>query len=170
MNGAELIAAERRRQVEAEGWTPEHDDEHQGNALAWAGRCYIDAATIPAGQREFVTRPPLNWPWDASWWKPDIDPIRNLVKAGALIAAEIDRLQRAAPPQDGEGRMSLLARLRAAESQVERYRNALEALIDAASAEADSLWEERETPAPEGFRYPIEYAIDDARKVLDERA
>jgi hypothetical protein len=37
------------------------------------------------------------WPWDPSWWKPSPDPIRNLVKAGALIAAEIDRLQRRQP-------------------------------------------------------------------------
>jgi hypothetical protein len=34
------------------------------------------------------------WPWDEKWWKPSTNPIRNLVKAGALIAAEIDRLQR----------------------------------------------------------------------------
>lgn len=33
------------------------------------------------------------WPWDAKWWKPSDDPIKNLVKSGALIAAEIDRLQ-----------------------------------------------------------------------------
>jgi hypothetical protein len=39
------------------------------------------------------------WPWDQDWWKPSPDPIRNLVKAGALIAAEIDRLQRLAPPE-----------------------------------------------------------------------
>lgn len=37
-----------------------------------------------------------SWPFDASWWKPSNDPIRNLIKAGALIAAEIDRLQRLA--------------------------------------------------------------------------
>lgn len=37
------------------------------------------------------------WPWDENWWKPSLDPIRNLVKAGALLAAEIDRLQRSKP-------------------------------------------------------------------------
>jgi hypothetical protein len=36
--------------------------------------------------------PPPNWPWDAKWWKPSVDHVRNLVKAGALIAAEIDRM------------------------------------------------------------------------------
>jgi hypothetical protein len=38
--------------------------------------------------------PPDDWPWDWRFWKPSVDPIRDLVKAGALIAAEIDRLQR----------------------------------------------------------------------------
>lgn len=28
-DGVALIAAERRRQIEAEGWTPQHDDEHE---------------------------------------------------------------------------------------------------------------------------------------------
>ncbi len=38
-----------------------------------------------------------SWPWDEEWWKPDNDAVRNLAKAGALIAAEIDRLQRLQP-------------------------------------------------------------------------
>ena len=36
---------------------------------------------------------PDDWPWSDKWWKPK-DKIRDLVRAGALIAAEIDRLQR----------------------------------------------------------------------------
>lgn len=36
------------------------------------------------------------WPWATDWWKPSDDPITNLVRAGALIAAEIDRLLREA--------------------------------------------------------------------------
>ena len=86
MNGAELIAAERLRHTEVEGWTPEHDDEHTDGELASAAAAYI----FPDGHDHF-------WPWDESWWKPSDDPIRNLAKAGALIAAEIDRLQRATP-------------------------------------------------------------------------
>jgi len=38
--------------------------------------------------------PPAAWPWEWDQWKPSLDPIRNLEKAGALIAAEIDRLRR----------------------------------------------------------------------------
>lgn len=33
-----------------------------------------------------------NWPWREESFKPSDDQIRNLTKAGALIAAEIDRL------------------------------------------------------------------------------
>jgi hypothetical protein len=92
-DGIALIAAERRRQIEDEGWTPEHDDEHDNHELSEAAACYalgVPAAVSPANG----ARVPL-WPWDESWWKPG-DRVRDLVKAGALIAAEIDRLQRAA--------------------------------------------------------------------------
>lgn len=36
---------------------------------------------------------PEGWPWDDVWWKPK-DPRTNLVKAGALILAEIERMDR----------------------------------------------------------------------------
>lgn len=101
MNGSELIAAERQRQVDREGWTPEHDDAHDGGELLYAARAYTFAASTQTagGDTELaamlLNHAPPWWPWDRSWWKPTDDPIRNLVKAGALIAAEIDRLQRA---------------------------------------------------------------------------
>lgn len=109
MTGAEMIAAERRRQVEEEGWTPEHDDAQGRAEMQWAARCYLTLASWQANpddqgaldQQAIARASALNWPWDASWWKPSDDPIRNLTKAGALIAAEIDRLQRAAE-QEGE--------------------------------------------------------------------
>lgn len=47
---------------------------------------------------------PLNWPWKPECFKPTGDPIRDLTKAGALVAAEIDRLLRAAPSEPEEGR------------------------------------------------------------------
>lgn len=84
--GAEQIAEERARQIAKEGWTPEHDDEHDRGEMALAAKCYAMHATgdPDAG---------AGWPWHMSWWNPK-DPIRDLVRAGALIAAEIDRLQR----------------------------------------------------------------------------
>ncbi len=90
MTGAELIAAERQRQIEAEGWTPEHDDGHTQGELAAAAQCYLARHDVRSDWNEM---PPDWWPWNA-WWKPSRDPVRNLVKAGALIAAEIDRLRR----------------------------------------------------------------------------
>lgn len=39
------VQAERRRQVEAEGWTPEHDDEHSHGQIARAAACYALAGS-----------------------------------------------------------------------------------------------------------------------------
>lgn len=86
MDGAELIAQERQRQIDGEGWTPEHDATHRSGQLARAGAAYALHVTRGDG-KQF-------WPF-SDGWKPSPDPIRALVKAGALIAAEIDRLQRA---------------------------------------------------------------------------
>jgi hypothetical protein len=88
MTGVELIAEERQRQVDVEGWTEKHDDLHTSGQIAEAARCYLEGRN-PAASRMIV-----GWPWLEKWWKPSKDPVRNLVKAGALIAAEIDRLQR----------------------------------------------------------------------------
>lgn len=94
--GAALIAAERQRQVEVEGWEAKHDDRHDKGELIAAARCYAYAAACQVGSGIPTNTPPGGpWPWSDGWWKPSTDPIRNLVKAGALIAAEIDRLKRA---------------------------------------------------------------------------
>jgi hypothetical protein len=94
MTGAERIAAERRRQVEVENWTPEHDRQHRDGELSCAGYLYAMIASAQCRWANDLINfdPPGAWPWDAGWWKPSADPIRNLEKAGALIAAEIDRL------------------------------------------------------------------------------
>jgi hypothetical protein len=94
VSGIELIAAERERQISAEGWTSAHDDEHTVGQLIVAAQDYIGAAKNILRKWDFPDKPFMGWPWDVSWWKPSPDPIRNLVKAGALIAAEIDRLER----------------------------------------------------------------------------
>lgn len=82
------VIAERRRQVEAEGWTAEHDDCHGTGELAEAAACYAFYARYqPAGSPDL-------WPWDHQSWKPK-NQRSNLVRAGALIVAEIERLDRA---------------------------------------------------------------------------
>lgn len=99
VGGILAIAAERRRQVETEGWTPEHDDKHNKGEMAGAAACYamydLSIPNIRLGHSVVLTIRDL-WPWALSWWKPT-DARCNLVKAGALIAAEIDRLDRATP-------------------------------------------------------------------------
>lgn len=95
-NAARAVLAERRRQVEAEGWTPGHDDEHESGEMAEAAACYAACAET----HSLKGHPPLSWPWSPEWWKPSADPRRNLVKAGALILAEIERLDRAAMERD----------------------------------------------------------------------
>lgn len=92
--GVAAIAAERKRQMEVEGWTAEHDDVHRGGELAEAAACYTVASCDPEGAPVSTADLPTPWPWDEGWWKPAA-PRRMLVKAGALIAAEIDRLDRA---------------------------------------------------------------------------
>ena len=90
-----MIVKERQRQITEEGYDPVHDDEHVKGELAIAALCYAQAA------RE--NSPTISgwWPWDVEYWKPikagspgEVDRERCLVKAGALIYAEIDRLTR----------------------------------------------------------------------------
>lgn len=95
------VVAERQRQVSAEGWTPAHDDQHRNNDMAFAAACYAFHAAAASWDLEdggvpYDSHPvPKNWPWEPDWWKPT-DPRRDLVKAGALIIAEIERIDRAA--------------------------------------------------------------------------
>lgn len=94
-SGAEMIAAERERQVTGESWGHAHDDQHVDGELNFAAQAYCQSALEPGlWPCEDAPCPPM-WPWPASDYKPSDDSIRDLVKAGALIAAEIDRLKRA---------------------------------------------------------------------------
>lgn len=107
--GVELIEKERRRQVEREGYTPEHDDGHDGGEIAMAAACYASPDLIYVEERHVNSIGFIDpWPWDECDDKRphkgnEVLPnhrltiaarIHQLVKAGALIAAEIDRLQR----------------------------------------------------------------------------
>lgn len=83
------VIAERHRQQSVEGWTPEHDNAYQNSELADAAACYA----IHAHNQGFST--PAYWPWSPDWWKQS-GARRDLVKAGALILAEIERIDRAA--------------------------------------------------------------------------
>ncbi|WP_411839215.1 hypothetical protein [Paracoccus sp. ME4] len=91
------VMGERTRQMAVEGWTPEHDDAHDAGEIGVAAACYAVAGAQDSGPNAPM---PLNWPWHSAWWKPT-NRRRDLVKAGALILAEIERLDRAALSQNG---------------------------------------------------------------------
>lgn len=84
------VLAERARQVSTEGWTPEHDDGHTGGEMAGAAACYAMVDILHWGRHYAIQ---ILWPWAQAWWKPT-DRRRNLVKAAALLLAEIERLDR----------------------------------------------------------------------------
>jgi hypothetical protein len=129
------VVAERQRQKTIEGWTPEHDDEHCNGELAMAAVCYInETGTVNRNGGK-----PWGWPWDASWWKPNARR-RNLVKAGALILAEIERIDRTAMLQsDGtltnEGTMQLSGN----SEQIEPVSNRDELPLDYLQGHKDGL-------------------------------
>lgn len=88
--------AERYRQIEQEGWSPDHDDGHYTGELAMAGSFYARHAGMPAGE------PPHGWPWSAHWWKP-AGFRRDIVKACALIIAEGEKFDRQRKPRGVNG-------------------------------------------------------------------
>ncbi len=95
--GAEAIAKERERQIAVEGFSDTHDDDHADGSLAEAAEAYLIKAS---GRDDCLVE--IFWPWESKWWKPSSNPIRNLEKAGALIAAEIDRLKRLRAKEGGD--------------------------------------------------------------------
>ena len=102
------VLAERQRQIDAEGWTAAHDDEHGDRSLATAGVCYakqyvgrswlLESYVNGEGEKRYASdEMPDDWPesWAEEWWKPK-NPRRDLVRAAALLIAEIERLDRQA--------------------------------------------------------------------------
>ena len=90
--GAVAIARERHRQIAEEGFSVLRDRELFGAELALASQAYVAAALYAQATGQTLGLAPDSWPWTAELFKPSADPARNLEKAGALIAAELDRL------------------------------------------------------------------------------
>lgn len=88
------IEAERKRQMWDEGWTVEHDDARARGEMAAAAAAYALLASHSGYDRQKTYWRPDWWPWDLKWWKPK-SRRHDLVRAGALIVAEIERLDRA---------------------------------------------------------------------------
>lgn len=107
-DGVRAIAEERRRQVEAEGFSPATDAGYNAGELAKAALAYVQLAAmdLAAGGRDHIATgsPPACWPWHPVWWKPR-NARRDLVRAGALIAAQLDVIDSArdASPEVARG-------------------------------------------------------------------
>jgi hypothetical protein len=100
------VLDERRGQRTREGFFNAHDDQHIGFELSMAAECYLRGGVI-AGRNPNIPPSAIDqgggWPWIKRWWKP-ASARRMLVKAAALILAEIERLDRAeANKADGGG-------------------------------------------------------------------
>lgn len=100
----QLFDAERRRQILEEKFDEHADDLYKNGDLALAAASYLlppEHRPIPQHTSKGVAVkppkvPPIGWPWAAKWWKPTPeDRLRELVKAGALLVAEVERLVRA---------------------------------------------------------------------------
>lgn len=112
MSVIEEIAAERKRQIETEGFSTAHDDEHKDGEMALAAACYATPVNLYQKQRMIGGvgfRDPWPWPWSLHWdkrhWNDDGRLVANkhvigeprrrmLIKAAALLVAEIERLDR----------------------------------------------------------------------------
>jgi hypothetical protein len=84
MTGLDLIAAERQRQIE-KGYDAEHDDLHDSFTLPRASVAFLYAA------KGMAVAAAGFWPWPLNPLNPKLTPIELLTRAGAMVAAEIDR-------------------------------------------------------------------------------
>lgn len=110
----DLITAERERQITEEHYDEAHD-QHHADELAMAGAAYASLeGTDPFASERL-------WPWDAEFWKPK-DSVRNLTRAGALIAAALDDVLRLDTEGEGDGayeaRLDRLEKVAAAANRV----------------------------------------------------
>ena len=91
-----LFRLERVRQVVAEGYKPEHDDRYVNGELLAAAQCYVLAAFVHGHGVDLEgDHMPTGWPWAPEHWKPNGGPLSCIVKAGALMLAELERRKRA---------------------------------------------------------------------------
>ena len=103
------IARERLRQLDQENWSPAHDDAHRRFEMAQAAGCYALHAIHENSPSYRAAYAPIAWPWSRERWKPK-SPVRDCVRAGALLVAELARWNRqgakaaGATADDGAGR------------------------------------------------------------------
>lgn len=110
MTAIDEVAAERIRQISIEGYDAAHDDEHDKGEIALAAALYATPIRLYEHRQRATGEMFMDpWPWEQEFdrrpyvgnmvqansiMKPP-DRRRQLVKAAALIVAEIERLDRA---------------------------------------------------------------------------
>ena len=87
--GADLILAERERQISEEGYNKKHDSLHNYEEFIKAAISYLLSSLNNEDLKKFGN---LWWPWSIESYKPK-DVLQNLKRAGALNAAAIDRYE-----------------------------------------------------------------------------
>jgi len=87
MDGIEIIKEAREKQINKYGYTPEHDRMYQSNQLLFGALAYLNAALFGKSVGE------EDWPFDTKYFKGGTNFVEDLSKAGAFIAAEIDRIK-----------------------------------------------------------------------------
>lgn len=97
------VFTERERQIVHEGFDAPHDDDHGDGQLCRAAMSYCQSAsTCLSDTSVLAKKPPSYWPWHPTWWKPKTSR-RDLIRAAALIVAEIERLDRSASTGSSRG-------------------------------------------------------------------
>ena len=94
IRGTELIAEERQRQIAVKGFTAANDKDYTDKQLAKAALAYVIAyiGSKFMSENYVLTKVMEWWPWPSHWFRlNEKNPRRMLAKAGALIAAELDR-------------------------------------------------------------------------------
>lgn len=101
LDGSELIANERQRQIDMEGYDAGHDGKHSYKDLLMAACTYLHLAVIASDEglkddsmlvEKLKALGLSDWPWEEDTLKPSRDIKRMIVKGCSLGAAAIDRL------------------------------------------------------------------------------
>jgi len=122
MTGIELIAYERAHQIHKFGYTSEHDSQYEAEVLCnaaiaylqpWIGGMEDDTDEFMDNEQKVEARAdyvykPSAWPFITPWKGGNDDRITQLAKAGAFIAAEIDRILKTQHEQSKQSTMEQL--------------------------------------------------------------
>ncbi len=86
MKGIDLIREEREKQIVKHGYDRKHDLSRRNKELLFGALSYLKAAIYGTaiGRKD--------WPFEGIYWHPE-GYIDCLKKAGAFIAAELDRIE-----------------------------------------------------------------------------